>query len=228
METPQAEKPTRWKGLGTRVLGILPFLGIVFFCVYMGGFWFYALVLLAAIVMLREWDRLTALERGKLLRLLGYPLIITPCASMIWLRSIGNFGTAPLPVEPGQYLIITLIAIIAATDIGAYFTGKRFGTRKLAPSISPNKTWEGLAGGIIFSMLMAAFLMPLPMFARLFTGIVFAVLAQAGDLLESWVKRRAGVKDSGNLIPGHGGLLDRLDGYLFTAPAFALLVYFLY
>lgn len=224
METPQDNPPivSRWKGLNTRIVGVLPFLLVVAGCVLAGGFWFSALVVLAAVLMLKEWDRLTIMEEGKLLRLLGYPLTIIPCASLLWLRSLATINESP----SGLMLVVAIIAIIAATDIGAYFTGKRFGKHKLAPAISPNKTWEGLGGGIVCAAIVTMLLHPLPLStpALFLCGIVLALLAQTGDLLESWVKRRAGVKDSGNLIPGHGGLLDRVDGYLLAAPAYALLV----
>jgi phosphatidate cytidylyltransferase len=103
-----------------------------------------------------------------------------------------------------------------ATDIFAYFTGRQIGGPKLAPRISPNKTWSGLIGGIAAAGLFgwaAAWFFDLGM-PFLAIGAILAIVAQAGDLYESWVKRRAGVKDSGTILPGHGGLLDRLDGLL--------------
>ena len=125
-------------------------------------------------------------------------------------------------------LIYTLwtLALVWATDIGAYFAGRAIGGRKLAPRLSPNKTWAGLAGGVACASLFAAFMhlrYDLPLRLTLATPAL-AVLAQGGDLYESWLKRRAGVKDSGNLLPGHGGVLDRLDGLVPVAPAAALLV----
>ncbi len=226
METPQNNDaaPSRWSGLGTRVAGAIPFVILVIICVTWGGVLFSAFMLLAAIIMLKEWDTLT-LREGMFLKMLGYPLAILPCACILWLRSLDTSTDDALGIK----LVLILIAMIAATDIGAYFTGKRFGHYKLAPIISPNKTWEGLAGGVFSSMLVAAFILPyalsLPFFSMLGVGMAIALLAQTGDIFESWVKRRAGVKDSGTLIPGHGGLLDRVDGYLFAAPAFALLVH---
>jgi phosphatidate cytidylyltransferase len=102
------------------------------------------------------------------------------------------------------------------TDIGAYFAGRAIGGPKLAPRISPNKTWAGLLGGMagaaVIGWIAAHFLRIDGIFLLL--GAPMAALAQAGDLFESWIKRRAGVKDSGSILPGHGGLLDRLDGLL--------------
>ncbi|GGE72881.1 phosphatidate cytidylyltransferase [Sphingomonas prati] len=106
------------------------------------------------------------------------------------------------------------LAIVWATDIGAYFSGRAIGGRKLAPRLSPNKTWAGLFGGMAGALIVGgliAWIAGLPT-ACLWLGPPLAVLAQIGDLFESWLKRRAGVKDSGRLLPGHGGALDRLDG----------------
>ncbi len=111
-------------------------------------------------------------------------------------------------------------------DIGAYFAGKFIGGAKLAPVISPNKTWAGLIGGLILASLFGAFMhwqYGLAMRLTLATPLL-ALLAQGGDLFESWLKRRAGIKDSGTIFPGHGGVLDRLDGLVPVAPVAAFLV----
>jgi phosphatidate cytidylyltransferase len=123
-------------------------------------------------------------------------------------------------------LVLWLFFIVWATDIFAYFAGRSIGGPKLAPRISPNKTWAGLAGGIVGAAAvggLAAWYMQLePVF--MFVGGPMALLAQLGDLYESSVKRRRGVKDSGTILPGHGGVLDRLDGLLPAALAtYALL-----
>ena len=113
-------------------------------------------------------------------------------------------------------LVFWAMIVTWATDIFAYFAGRSIGGPKLAPRVSPNKTWAGLFGGIIGAAIFGWFAagwfdlgMPFDVL-----GAPMAVLAQAGDLYESWVKRRAGVKDSGTILPGHGGVLDRLDGLL--------------
>lgn len=120
---------------------------------------------------------------------------------------------------PGGLEITTwTLAIVWATDIFAYFAGRALGGPKLAPSISPNKTWAGLAGGMAGAALTSYVVarlsgISLALFDyALIAGLVLAVVAQGGDLFESWMKRLAGVKDSGRLLPGHGGILDRLDG----------------
>lgn len=126
----------------------------------------------------------------------------------------------------GLMLAFWTMALVWATDIGAFFTGRAIGGARLAPRISPSKTWAGLIGGVLAATAFA-FAMHgwtgLP--ARLVAATpILAALAQVGDLYESWLKRRAGVKDSGSLLPGHGGVLDRLDGLVPVAPLAALLV----
>ena len=128
--------------------------------------------------------------------------------------------------DGGLLLALWTLAIVWATDIGAYFAGRRLGGPKLAPSISPNKTWAGLVGGMLAAAIVGgliAYAAQLPAIA-LWLGAPLAVVAQLGDLLESGMKRRAGVKDSGKILPGHGGLLDRIDGMLPVAIAVAALV----
>jgi len=118
------------------------------------------------------------------------------------------------------------MALVWACDIGAFFAGRSIGGPKLAPRLSPNKTWAGLIGGTIAAGALGLALHAtagLPL-ALALCSPVLAVLAQLGDLYESWLKRRAGVKDSGNILPGHGGVLDRLDGLVPVAPVAALLV----
>jgi phosphatidate cytidylyltransferase len=124
---------------------------------------------------------------------------------------------ALIVIEWARYDIVYWLMLVTwATDICAYFAGRGIGGPKLAPRISPKKTWAGLGGGVVGAAAVGAvfawaFDLETPF---LFLGAVMAVLAQLGDLYESWVKRRADVKDSSNLIPGHGGVLDRLDGLL--------------
>ena len=118
------------------------------------------------------------------------------------------------------------LALVWACDMGAFFVGRWIGGPRLAPAISPNKTWAGLIGGVAAAGVLAAVLhvgFGLPWRLTLATPAL-AIASQGGDLFESWLKRRAGVKDSGTLLPGHGGLLDRLDGLVPVAPLAAVLV----
>lgn len=126
----------------------------------------------------------------------------------------------------GMLFTFWALALVWACDIGAYFAGRWIGGAKLAPDISPNKTWAGALGGLAAASLFAALLhvyAGLPWRLTLATPLL-AIVAQGGDLFESWLKRRAGVKDSGTILPGHGGLLDRLDGLAPVAPVAAFLV----
>ena len=132
-----------------------------------------------------------------------------------------------LGVEGGNLILLVLAAAVASCDIAAYFVGRRIGGAKLAPSISPNKTRSGAIGGAIAAVAACllvssgSWLSPMEAVGG---GICLAVLAQVGDLIESALKRRVGVKDSGSVIPGHGGFLDRFDGYLLTLPAVYLYI----
>ncbi|MDX1763170.1 MAG: phosphatidate cytidylyltransferase [bacterium] len=133
--------------------------------------------------------------------------------------------------EPhGSGWVLFLFLVVWGGDTGAFFTGKTFGKRKLMERISPKKTWEGAAGGLACSGLLAAlawvlFLSPRYTFLQiLLLGIILGGVGQIGDLVESLLKRSAGVKDSGTLLPGHGGVLDRFDGILLSAPVLYYLV----
>jgi len=123
----------------------------------------------------------------------------------------------------GPKLVYFLLLVVWLGDTGAYYTGRNFGKHKMSPRISPKKTWEGLAGGIVASVITAVVihLTFFPQFAlvhAIIVGVVLSLTGVIGDLAESMWKRSAGVKDSGTLIPGHGGLFDRFDSILYTAP----------
>jgi phosphatidate cytidylyltransferase len=154
--------------------------------------------------MFYEWTRLVR-GWGAAWYISGFFYALLPALSLLWIRERDAHG-----IE----LLVWAFIVTWSTDIGAYFAGRSFGTRKLAPTVSPNKTVEGLIGGIVAAALfggawaLATDLGP----ALLILAPLFAVAAQAGDLFESGMKRRAGVKDSGTWLPGHGGVLDRLDG----------------
>ena len=129
--------------------------------------------------------------------------------------------------ESGQWLLLLAIAIIALADIGGYIAGNLLGKHKLAPIISPGKTWEGFAGGMFFQLLLIVGLvtvLPDVVLSSLFILIIpVALYSVLGDLFESMLKRHSGVKDSSQLLPGHGGVLDRIDGIMAALPLFALL-----
>lgn len=139
-----------------------------------------------------------------------------PALAIVYLRDTEN----------GVLILLWTLALVWATDIGAYFSGRAIGGPKLAPTFSPNKTWAGLIGGVvltaIFSFILHAY-WGLP-FMLVLLSIPLAVLAQIGDLFESWLKRKAGAKDSGTIFPGHGGVMDRLDGLIPVAPVVAAII----
>jgi phosphatidate cytidylyltransferase len=167
-----------------------------------GGDIFALLVAAVATLMFYEWTRIVR-GWGVTWYLSGFFYALLPALALLWIRE-----------RAGLDLLIWAFIVTWATDIGAYFAGRSFGKRKLAPSVSPNKTVEGLYGGIAAATIfggawalangLSLALLPL--------APVLAIAAQAGDLFESRMKRQAGVKDSGNWLPGHGGALDRLDG----------------
>jgi phosphatidate cytidylyltransferase len=136
--------------------------------------------------------------------------------------------------DHSAWVLLWVLLVTKSCDIGAYFAGKAFGRHKLIPWLSPGKTWEGLVGGVVMSaavsvagleLLRSAGVIPgVPLWAAVIPGVVFAVVGQTGDLLESMLKRDAGIKDSGKVLPGFGGVLDVLDSALLVAPlAFWLL-----
>ena len=124
----------------------------------------------------------------------------------------------------GAALAMTLLAVVWAADSGAWLCGRRFGRVRLAPEVSPGKTWEGVAGGLVAGGAVgaAAWWLALPAPSFLLAALLAAGASVVGDLYESLCKRRAGVKDSGRLLPGHGGLLDRIDGLTAAAPVYAV------
>ena len=169
-----------------------------------GGNIFAFLVAGIATLMFYEWTRLVR-GWGAAWYLSGFVYALIPALALLWIRERDAHGLA---------LLVWAFIVTWSTDIGAYFAGRRFGRRKLAPAISPNTTVKGLFGGIVAAALFGgAWALATGLgIALLALAPVLAIAAQAGDLFESGMKRRAGVKDSGAWLPGHGGLLDRLDG----------------
>lgn len=166
-----------------------------------------------------EWDSAMRLA------LMGLVALLPTWWVLVYLKMLS---------QPG-WLVFCLIALVSVADIGAYFAGRRWGQRKLAPDLSPNKSWEGVWGGMFACLLVAALLLslvhvnlqPLPLWQwliLLLTAMLVAAVSVVGDLSESMLKRQRGVKDSGRCLPGHGGLLDRVDSLLAAAPVFALAV----
>lgn len=147
----------------------------------------------------------------------------------LWVGYLASYAVLLVDRDSGPMLVLAVIGSAAVADIGAYAFGVPFGRHKLAPTVSPNKSWEGFVGGLLIAGILGATL--LPYLSELFTPWTGAVLAVAcglassiGDLAESLIKRDLGVKDLGGVLPGHGGVLDRVDGILFALPVGTYLV----
>ena len=167
-----------------------------------GGYLLAVVVAGIATAMFYEWTRLVR-GWGPVWYIGGFFYALLPALGLLWIRE-----------RSGIELLLWVFIVTWSTDIGAYFAGRRFGRRKLAPAISPGKTVEGLLGGIAAATVLGgAWVLAMNLrLALLPFAPLFALVAQGGDLFESSLKRRAAVKDSGAWLPGHGGVLDRLDG----------------
>ena len=144
----------------------------------------------------------------------AYLYVVIACVSLIELRDLS---------EIGRQAVIWLFSVVWANDIGAYIIGRKFGSARITPRISPGKTWIGTFAGLFFAALVGWGIMPTffkheMIITLIHFSVIIAIGAQIGDFLESYFKRLFGVKDSGTIIPGHGGVLDRSDGILLTAP----------
>ena len=153
-----------------------------------------------------------------MLSLMGL-LVLVPA----WLAAVFLLG-----YTYGKLMLVFMVMLVAGADVGAYFAGHRFGHNKLAPKVSPGKTWEGVMGGQMAVIALAVLahlalgLSRITLLAAIAIAVCGAAASVVGDLVESMVKRHRGVKDSGTLLPGHGGLLDRIDGITAAAPVFSL------
>ena len=200
--------------LPVRVASAVVMLAVAGFAFWLGGWFFNAFVLAIVFGVMFEWSQLVlAFERRVVAR--GLWLL----GGAIYLGLAGFTALVLLAPRSDEWPLLKVISLVIAIDVGAYFAGRTFGGPKIAPSISPSKTWSGLAGGIsgtlvVFWLDGAGAVDNGYMIALLSFGIPAAIIAQSGDFFESWMKRRAGVKDSGRLIPGHGGLFDRADGLI--------------
>jgi phosphatidate cytidylyltransferase len=201
-----AGKSDLWVRIGSAIV----LFAIAGAALWFGGIAFGLFLLVGGALVLVEWfalvKRMTLAGGSKTaLNLLGPTLVLGAMAGLWFIRD-----------HLGVTAALWVFGMVWATDIGAYFAGRAFGGARLAPTISPSKTWSGLIGGMIAALIASATIgdragiVGVPLWIGLFMGL----LAQLGDLAQSWMKRRAGVKDSGKLIPGHGGLFDRVDGVL--------------
>jgi phosphatidate cytidylyltransferase len=236
----QATQPLKPRSdLGIRTISGVVMMSVAIAAIWFGGYAFMALVMLVGLGVLWEFSKLAfGFTTGAGLRILwllgGLAYVGLACFTLL-MFSAPFFGMTPA---------ILLIAGVIGTDVGAYFAGRTIGGPKIAPKISPSKTWSGLVGGMIGAGLLMVAVQAAIYWGRLdardhsdiylaynwkrlvLTGAILAAVAQAGDFFESWMKRRAGVKDSGRLIPGHGGLFDRTDGLIAVAFVAGLIVLF--
>ena len=217
-----AEATVARTDLPTRLVSAAVLLALTGAAMARGGAVLDAFIFLVALIAFVEFVRLVLAATA------NWPLRIVAIAA-----GAAYFGlAAAMLAGAGTFLLILVVGIAVFTDTGAFFAGRAIGGPKIAPAISPSKTWAGLVGGMIaaaawvFVWIWAMdqqiggwprFEIGLNLsfqntFGGIVLGAVLAVVAQAGDFLESWLKRRAGVKDSSRLIPGHGGVLDRIDG----------------
>ena len=206
-------KDPRWRDLGVRTASGIVLAAIGLLTMWVGGALWAIVVCLLGAIMGAEWTGLCA-GRPRRLLAAGVLYIAPAIVALIWLRAQPN----------GLRWVLLLAGVVWGGDVGAYLVGRLVGGPRLAPAISPGKTWSGAAGGTLIAVLAGLAVWPERLALVAPAALVLSIVAQAGDLLESALKRRFGVKDSGRLIPGHGGLLDRLDGVLTAAPAMVVIV----
>ena len=191
-------------------------LPLVLAAVWAGGPWFLAVVLAAGMAAAWEFARLARAAHARGARTArwvggGLVFVAVPLCYYLALRAEPN----------GAWWVYLALLTVFANDTAAYVTGRLIGRHRMTPRISPNKTWEGAVGGLVAAAItppLVSGLIGEVMFALLPLGIAIGVVAQAGDLIESAIKRKAGVKDASGLVPGHGGVLDRLDSLVLAAP----------
>ncbi|MBV9527102.1 phosphatidate cytidylyltransferase [Sphingomonas sp.] len=199
--------------LAVRTLSGLVLIATALIAAVVGGDILAVLAAVVAVAMFYEWRQISR-GWGPAWSIGGFFYALLPALALLWIRQ--RTPLADPTNEGGLALLVWVFIVTWSTDIGAYFVGRAIGGRKLAPSISPGKTVAGLYGGIAVATVLGTLWVftrglgyPLIVLAPILAG-----MAQCGDLFESWMKRRAGVKDSGKLLPGHGGILDRLDGFV--------------
>ena len=220
-----SETAAKKSDLSVRAASAVVMIAIAGTALWLGGWLWTAFVVAVALGVLWEWWGLVSKLASKMstqaLWMCVATVYVLTASATLWAARENR----------GITLVVLILGAVVATDVGAYFAGRTLGGPKIAPKISPSKTWSGLLGGMLASGLMLGsyFVFGLyhagsptyddvpdwmAMLMGVIIGAVVAVIAQCGDFFESWMKRKAGVKDSGNIIPGHGGLFDRLDGIL--------------
>jgi phosphatidate cytidylyltransferase len=216
----QPNKTIKSNELLLRTISACVLIPPVISAIYFGSPYFEVLIFFAVCLLIWEWYGLC---NGKLPWVfLGITYISASCFALIHLR---------INLDLGFQTVLWIFVLVWSADTGAFATGRIIGGPKIAPHISPNKTWSGLSGGI-FAAGMVGFVTALVLGHHnasllIILSAMLGLLSQGGDLFESWLKRLFNKKDSGTLIPGHGGLLDRVDGLLATAVGTAILSFFI-
>ncbi len=223
-----SEKPTaKPTDLKVRLLSAIVMVAVAGTALWLGGLWFDSFIFIVAAITAFEFVRLLFKAAQSVgMRIIGAVLGLGYVGLAAWLLIQIN-STA---------LLLLITGTVVAIDVCAYFFGRAIGGPKIAPSISPSKTWAGLGGGIVGALIAlstyflwgGAKFSPGAFFELLPIAALLAIIAQSGDFFESWLKRRAGVKDSSGLIPGHGGFFDRVDGLLPVAIAVGLVLMNIY
>jgi phosphatidate cytidylyltransferase len=213
-----AQRPN---ALRLRIASAAVLIPVALAAVWFGPPWITIIVGVAGLAMAWELGRVATTRqlRGQdwAWIAIGAIWIASGCAAFLWLEATA-----------GPTVVFWLLAVVWATDVFAYFVGKTIGGPRLAPRLSPNKTWAGAIGGLIgagFTGLVVALASHSPTVSITCVSLALSLAAQGGDLAESWGKRHFSVKDTSGLIPGHGGVLDRLDGLLAATQALALLTF---
>lgn len=218
----EASKPKN-ADLPARFASALVMVAVAGAALWLGGLWWGAFVLLVAAGTFWEWQ--TIVRRFPGITSLG--VVVWCIAGALYIAFAANTLAVTRDfveqgmADAGLFYVSMIVGTVIGVDVGAYFMGRTLGGPKIAPKISPSKTWAGLLGGaigatIVITLGYTAYGMhwSSALETGWIAGVLAAVIAQAGDFFESWMKRRAGMKDSSNLIPGHGGLFDRVDGLL--------------
>jgi phosphatidate cytidylyltransferase len=227
-----------WANLAGLKAGVLQWVYAIFLGLLFGGFYLLAYELehdveefllylfipvlifwLTMLLYVKQFPHLPSFfNTTSALLFIGVFVLIPPWLGLVYLKAL----------EPAGELVLTAIAIIAIADTGAYFSGKKFAKNKLAPELSPGKTIEGVIGGLVFNAVFVAAMSWYLDFSTeeilvfLVAALLTAAFSVLGDLFESLMKRHVGVKDSGALLPGHGGVLDRIDGWTAAMPVFVI------
>jgi len=200
-----------------RIISSLVMVPIALFAIFSSQKLFIFLVIMVAVLMAFEWAEMShKMPDKKKWRWIGFFYIAIPLYCAVSIRILDN------------EILFWMFAIIWATDIFAFFAGRSLGGVKIAPAISPNKTWSGLIGGVVASMgigIISAMIFPGSIIFFLIISVLISIVEQISDLVESKFKRIFGVKDSGDIIPGHGGVLDRLDGMILVAPLVWVIIF---